>query len=58
MKDIFTVSPFENGINIITMTGKTLMKVFEHSVKYYQPDVRAGTGALLQVFGKLYTHFL
>ena len=46
--DVLTVSPFNNPIDLIEITGQTLKDVFEHSVSKQQKN-----GGFLQISGLL-----
>lgn len=51
MEDILTVLPFQNYIDVITVTGGVLLKALEHAVAKYDHD--SPRGEFLQVAGEL-----
>jgi 5'-nucleotidase len=49
--DMYAILPFDNYAVAVTVTGKTLKSMFEHSISAYDPDMKRLEGRFLQVSG-------
>ena len=48
--DLYRVWPFGNEVELVRITGRTLINMLEHSVSAYNPE--DPKGSFLQVSGK------
>ncbi len=51
LADIYTVVPYANNIDVVTMKGSTIKSMLEHSVSDYDPQHPDPKGWFLQVSG-------
>lgn len=51
LADIYTVVPYANNIDVVTMKGSTIKSMLEHSVSDYDPFHPDPRGWFLQVSG-------
>ena len=51
LSDVHSIIPFGNTIEVVTMSGKRLKQVFEHSVSMFDPKNERLDGRFLQVSG-------
>jgi len=49
--DLLTTFPFGNTLDLLTLTGATLLKILEFSVKEMKPSGKMAKGSFLQVSG-------
>ena len=49
--DMYAILPFENVVIAVTVTGKTMRAIFEHSISAYDPEMKRVEGRFLQVSG-------
>ncbi|XP_035217961.1 snake venom 5'-nucleotidase-like [Stegodyphus dumicola] len=56
LEDVLAVAPFGNTLDIVTLKGKHLREILEHSVKNYDADGTDTAGAFLQVSGLRLTY--
>ena len=53
--DVLTISPFNNPIDVIQITGRTLKEVFEYSVSNDPANIQQYGNGFLQVSGKMFS---
>ena len=51
MGDVFTAMPWSNTVDVVTIPGKALREVLEHSVSEYDPNHPDPGGRFLQLSG-------
>jgi 2',3'-cyclic-nucleotide 2'-phosphodiesterase (5'-nucleotidase family) len=56
MGDVFTAMPWSNTVDVVTIPGRALKEMLEHSVSEYDPNHPDPGGRFLQLSGLVVTY--